>query len=433
MSKKKKSAIEELMCYPDIRLFEEISTGLKYILDNVNELDSAARELHEAGQYRSAQIIQNIAKEESGKFLMLMDAVRCPRDRINDTKFSKQFRDHIVKTIYADACRWRPNNLDDICKYISSDLRRFYLDGPNGIDWIIPNEITSTREGLMYVDYTRNLVDSHCQEFWTQPSAFIDDLSIYQSDTAVQLIRSLHRIGATTATGLKFIASIWRNVIPEKRTSVHVLRAYNIQVVKHFDQEFSRIVTDDDRQLIINNWLFLLWPMNIFEMQEQESIELLREKRENHISYINKVRSLRDPAPKITMKIVEQLNRGYQELQRAYDVFVEDNWQGSIGSLKIAPSIIEFELGSEPYKKIVRQVENLTKDERLDLLALGWFGDNGLFDEWPRAWHHARTMDGFLDIRYCVWRGKYWLAGMNRWQEEPQKFQTGQWYGPPLD
>jgi len=51
------------------------------------------------------------------------------------------------------------------------ERRRFYLDGPNGIDWIFPRAISTDREQAMYVDYVKDFTDvSGGERLWISPA-----------------------------------------------------------------------------------------------------------------------------------------------------------------------------------------------------------------------------------------------------------------------
>ena len=59
-------------------------------------------------------------------------------------------------------------------------------------------------------------------------------------------------------------------------------------------------------------------------------------------------------------------------------------------------------------------VGDLSDEERVDLLAIGWLGA-GLFPSWRRSLEHASKMVALgLDHRYAAGYGQHWRAGYER-------------------
>ena len=78
----------------------------------------------------------------------------------------------------------------------------------------------------------------------------------------------------------------------------------------------------------------------------------------------------------------------------------------------IAPETSELAETSPTYLKLVRMVEELNADERMDLLVLGWVGDGRphtrrrLFDFAMRHVNNARYIAGL---------GMCWREGLRQW------------------
>lgn len=72
-------AFADLSQLSDPDFFQEISEGLQLIARNVGAIDADSRTLVEADRGRGARILHAFAAEEAGKYLILLDAVRCPR------------------------------------------------------------------------------------------------------------------------------------------------------------------------------------------------------------------------------------------------------------------------------------------------------------------------------------------------------------------
>jgi hypothetical protein len=150
-------AITELSNLADPDLFEESAAGIGHILESVDELDAAARRLlqtdnpHRPSMCGSfpAEVLGNLAEEEAAKALILLDAVRCPRERQQEmARTLRYFYDHVAKGIYAEACRWRPVEFNEVAQRVEFERVQHYLDGPNGADFIVPNDVVRRRDRL---------------------------------------------------------------------------------------------------------------------------------------------------------------------------------------------------------------------------------------------------------------------------------------------
>ncbi len=91
-------AIKDLAQLADNRLFEEVAKGLTIVLENAACIEADSIFLADQNHPRSCEILRNISEEEAAKFLILMDAIRCPRQPASD--FANQlarFNDHFSK------------------------------------------------------------------------------------------------------------------------------------------------------------------------------------------------------------------------------------------------------------------------------------------------------------------------------------------------
>lgn len=67
-------------------------------------------------------------------------------------------------------------------------------------------------------------------------------------------------------------------------------------------------------------------------------------------------------------------------------------------------------LESPSCRRLVELVIGLNNEERIDLLALGWFGA-GLFANWRQSVEHAEKMVAGFDPHYAAGYGRNWRAG----------------------
>ena len=91
-----------------------------------------------------------------------------------------------------------------------------------------------------------------------------------------------------------------------------------------------------------------------------------------------------------------------EELVKAYEVFAltEEHVRDKLKK-RTDPGIPYLEakdfdlfLDTPAFKRLVDLVEGLSDDERIDLLALGWFGDGRLNGKWLPNLEHAYKMTG---------------------------------------
>ena len=180
--------IRHLATLPDALLFQELATGLELVRESAVELHEQSRKLARAECERGAWILDVHATEEAAKFLILLDAVRCPREDPSLLRpHLKKFYGHLSKLIYAEACNWRPGSFAEFRSYIHRERQSHYLDGPNKSDWAYRNRLLDGREGSIYVDYME--VDSEYR--WSRPSSYSNPADVFFNQQEVQYSSSL--------------------------------------------------------------------------------------------------------------------------------------------------------------------------------------------------------------------------------------------------
>src|SRR6266550_9060606 len=127
--------------------------GLDAVAANVRRLAGERETCAEAGAHQAAELLRNVAREEAGKFLVLIDTCRAPVG--DDATISRQFDragNHLAKLIYAQIADYSIASQPELLRAIDLHRQALYLDGPNDFDWIFPNELLAEREGALYVD-----------------------------------------------------------------------------------------------------------------------------------------------------------------------------------------------------------------------------------------------------------------------------------------
>ena len=198
----KTSVPQALAALSDAGFFEEISKGIDLVGQSVRRLDQAAEVLVASEHRQGAAVLQSLAEEEAAKALILLDAVRCPRScQAERSRALLRFRDHLAKGIYAAAVSWRYPDVAEFRRYVDRCRKSWYLDGPNDVDWILPNEILASREHTLYVDYRRDITERNGDQFWISPYPDSSFLLPYRSSEPIKLVRAIIDVGVPSAEG----------------------------------------------------------------------------------------------------------------------------------------------------------------------------------------------------------------------------------------
>jgi AbiV family abortive infection protein len=191
-----------------------------------------ARIMARARRVQGFRILSSFACEEAAKALILMDAARCPRQPAD--VFNRQlgyFTDHLAKGIYAEYYQWRFRYLDNADRWFSDALRKEYdLDGPNGTDWIVRNEIVQLREDTIYVDY----VSRDEGKYWHEPRPLPLDPPWFRRrpPKVIGVCLALHHSGMTSTEALREIAGFWRILDPRGIKDFASFRKANVDLLQ---------------------------------------------------------------------------------------------------------------------------------------------------------------------------------------------------------
>ena len=272
-------AVPNLASLDDRSLFAEIAEGIGLILGNVNRFDSAARH-SSAGNHREvARIIGGFAAEEAAKVLVLLDAVRCPREYEDKRKHTlRRFYNHFAKGLYVEVCDWQVTDFQDLINVIEGERDKYYLDGPSDVDWIMKNWITSERERMLYVDYVRCFEAGSQQPLSRWQAPFDPSNLPYYPRTIVRLAVALGCLGVTAPTGLVVISDVWRPWKPKPATTRSELRRKIRETTVALREIGSGTESmEQETSIVLGNWSFPLWgvemkeiPKNVDELREAQ-------------------------------------------------------------------------------------------------------------------------------------------------------------------
>jgi AbiV family abortive infection protein len=279
-------AIQNLSQLSDEDLFAEIETGAELCAFNAQRIHKDSLVLDELEQPAGAEILRLAAEEEAAKVLILLDAVRCSRIE-HAPEFSRQlqyFNDHLAKGIYAQYTWRQPHSFADVREWIDRERKQFYLDGPNGVDWIFYNDILRRREETIYVDYVQN-DDIH---LWHDPRS-LDDLGgslASARNPTLRLVSALSDAGCLKSRALNLLARLWRQQPIEEALTTNLLFDLNVKTLETMNAA-GLVLTQDQEVIdeIANRWLFPLYSLDL--RKDGVNIDDLREIQRNWSPYEN--------------------------------------------------------------------------------------------------------------------------------------------------
>lgn len=189
---------------PHIQRLEFLSEGLPLIHGSARSLWEACRKLAKK-KPREASVLQGLAEEEAAKVLILMDAVRCPKSRI-DSKLGtiiSWFYDHLARLIYVESVGWKPTGVKELQAYVDTHRKAYELVGYAG-EYIVPNWKLYMRESLLYVDVE---ADEDGKLSWGDP---VGQHSYFLTDPppVLQLVEAMELAGLFSLEGLRATSEI---------------------------------------------------------------------------------------------------------------------------------------------------------------------------------------------------------------------------------
>jgi AbiV family abortive infection protein len=265
----KVKAIKGMCQLSEARFFVEIARGIELVTHNALNLEGDAESLYGKNS-NGYDILMSVACEEAAKALILFDAIRCPYKSNHWEDQLSKFNSHLAKGIYALMCDWEPSSFAEVCKYIQIERKKFYLDGPNDVDWIFYNSIFHSRERQIYVDYVCT-EDGHD---WISPLQ-IQRSFTHMTPRVISIAKALCVSGCISASALRLIAEMWSPIRMSGEFSRQELRELNYRMLSEL--ETKDLLQNDDKTILgtIINHL----PFPIYEVEltlEQVDIDLLK-------------------------------------------------------------------------------------------------------------------------------------------------------------
>ena len=116
--------------------------------------------------------------------------------------------------------------------------------------------------------------------------------------------------------------------------------------------------------------------------------------------------------------IVRELVAAHAVFSDTVDTVVDTVPRRRRGVRILAPEDQNRFVDTPAYLRLVRRIANLSYDERIDLMALAWFGREGSgSSSWSDVLNHAYRM-GNDDLHYQAGLGRHWQAGLDRLRNE---------------
>lgn len=276
----KPRATAQLAQLSDDDFLAAVANGLGHIGTWIDDLERWAIRLAD-GEAAGADVLRVIANEEAGKFLILIDAVRCPRtDSRTWSRQLKRSHDHLAKGIYSAVCEYRPTTYGELLDYIHPLRVSHYLDGPNDVDWTFRNQIEARREERLYVDY----VSTDDGAEWWAPNRY-EHISIgsYPS-AAVEIVNALRRAGTTSPEGLRLIADVWRPFCIEPATKYRELTQVISSTLEQLQRRgYADELEDRDSPRLVDQWSFPLYSADLSMIDIE--LDELRERQRNRSAF----------------------------------------------------------------------------------------------------------------------------------------------------
>jgi AbiV family abortive infection protein len=183
-----------------------VAEGLPLILDNAKRLWAEASLASQAGAERGACILQAFAEEEAAKGLLLLDSLRCPTSmRENYLRLLKGFDQHVPKGVYVRYYITSPADMVEVRRIVDNYRQGFAREGEYG-EYILPNEITTSRESQLYVSYVRYDDGSH---HWSSPREPFH-FSFHNQSNLIQLLEAFRHAGLFEPKALRVFREYWQ-------------------------------------------------------------------------------------------------------------------------------------------------------------------------------------------------------------------------------
>lgn len=235
--------------------------GLEAIGANVARLAGEIAKCNEVEAYRAAGLTRNVAREEAGKFLVLMDLFRSPAS--SQEAASRQLgraSNHLAKLIYAQMADYSIGSQTELLRAVRTHRASHHLDGPNDYDWVFRIDLIAEREDSLYVD----LIDSEGDLLWWTAT----QLQLAHSvPSSVLLVQSISNTGLVSLDGVRALEGAWTDFDP--LTDSHCVTWH--ERTANALAQLPTSVGADGRFTAPASRAIDLWPMPMMEIDVEET------------------------------------------------------------------------------------------------------------------------------------------------------------------
>ena len=242
----------------DREFFGETARGLRLVVANALSLWRDYQVLQRRGRQQGGEILRAFVEEEAAKFFILLDAVRCPRAGPFLGRQLTYFYSHLAKGIYADVIQCSLRDFAEVLRYVAQLRTTYYLDGPEGFEWIFRNRILERREQAIYVNCERTEEGLS----WLSPRQMLVVDPWGEKPVSLALAQAMCRLGFAKDRSLATIAGLWRSFRLEETTHWSTVGKQNLATVQALQGTGGRGTTDD-ASLVADRWMFPLYPLDL--------------------------------------------------------------------------------------------------------------------------------------------------------------------------
>ena len=279
---------QQLANAPKADFFGLVAEGLTGLAEHIAALVTSAERCYENGDELAGDILVAIAREEAGKFLILLDATRIEwKEQASRSSQLKRASDHLAKSLYFEMSDLNPATLSEVERYFAHARKSHFLDGPNGCDWIFRNQSLAEREDAMYVDYQ----ETDEGLVWRKPAARAGGW--LRGQRVFDLVRALAASGFASEDGLKVVHELWSGFIPcnsEARddgdlvvepvdTHWSEIEQRNCHTIDHLRSSGIEVDPTSEAQ-IIDRWTFPLHGVDLSRIDTGKTIDEEKQRAE---------------------------------------------------------------------------------------------------------------------------------------------------------
>lgn len=271
--------VRTLAGLPAPEFLEQAAQGSGHCLQNAERLYGDAENALASDAQRGYLILRAFAEEEASKALILVDAGRCPMGlQAERWRQLGKFSDHLSRMIYSEVCSYKPADFSELERLVEGLREEYFLDGPNGVDWIYRNRLLQEREGTLYVDY----VEAEDGRRWDVPNDVLVNILTTGGPIpphSLSVARHLSNVGIFSGPGLRTVADVWREFIPSGEVRWASLRVLNQQTLERLHAAgLCGSATEPDLAAVRDDWPFPLWSLDTGLMKVSfDSLQIARE------------------------------------------------------------------------------------------------------------------------------------------------------------